>query len=83
MRFLIFLHFVLEVEFTRELLCRYRSPKEQDGEVLSIAADAEVLTTKGEHSYERNYYIDDFEHAYTFLLLTIRKCMATVFMDFF
>lgn len=25
---------------------RYRSPKEQDGEVLSIAADAEVLTTK-------------------------------------
>jgi hypothetical protein len=32
----------------RKELCRYRSPKEQDGEVLSIAADAEVLTTKGE-----------------------------------
>ncbi len=31
----------------RKELCRYRSPKEQDGEVLSIAADAEVLTTKG------------------------------------
>jgi hypothetical protein len=30
---------------------RYRSPKEQDGEVLSIAADAEVLTTKGEQFF--------------------------------
>ena len=66
-------------------MCRYRSPKEQDGEVLSIAADAEVLTTKGGHCYERNYYNDDFEHAYTgtFFWLKIRKCMAIVFMDFF
>jgi hypothetical protein len=33
-------------------MSRYRSPKEQDGEVLSIAADAEVLTTKGEHFFD-------------------------------
>ena len=28
------------------LYVRYRNPNEQDGEVLSIAADADVLTTK-------------------------------------
>jgi hypothetical protein len=32
-------------------MSRYRSPKEQDGEVLSIAADAEVLTTKGKKHF--------------------------------